>query len=80
MRAVRGALVASGAMAGLTKFRSAAVIADEEGPAGFAVVLVLTAFGDIALIDASVVVQQNGRDVQSVGARHAIFAVVAWNG
>jgi len=77
---MRVALVASGTMTCLAKLRYAAVIADEEGAACFAIVLVLTAFRHIALVDASVVMQQYGGDVQTVGTRHAVFAVVARNG
>lgn len=77
MRTVRVALVASCTMACLAELRYATVITDEEGAASFAIVLIPAAFGYIALVDAAVVMQQNGGNVQSVGTRHAIFAVVA---
>ena len=70
-------MVASCTMACLAELRYATVITDEEGAAGFAIVLIPAAFGYIALVDAAVVMQQNGGNVQSVGTRHAIFAVVA---
>lgn len=53
---------------------------NEEGPAGFTVMPILTVLGSIALVGASVAAQQNGWGVQSVEARHAIFAIIAWNG
>ena len=64
-------------MACLAELRYATVITDEEGAAGFAIVLIPATFGYIALVDAAVVMQQNGGNVQSVGTRHAILAVVA---
>ena len=70
LRTVRVALVASCTMACLAELRYAAVITDEEGAAGFAIVLIPAAFGYIALVDAAVVMQQNGGNVQSVGTRH----------
>ena len=66
-------------MACLAELRYAAVITDEEGAAGFAIVLIPAAFGYIALVDAAVVMQQNGGNVQSIGTRHAILAIVAGN-
>ena len=74
---MRVALVASCTMACLAELRYATVITDEEGAAGFAIVLIPATFGYIALVDAAVVMQQNGGNVQSVGTRHAILAVVA---
>ena len=80
LRAVGATLVAPDAMAGLTEFRHVAVITYKVGATGTAVVLVLRAFGNVSFVQAFVVVQQDGRDVYPVGARHTILTVVARDG
>ena len=77
LRAMFYALAAADAVAGLAQFGYAAVVADKECPAGFAVVAVLPAGGEVAFIDAFVVMQQYCGDVDAVGAGHAVLAVVA---
>ena len=34
----------------------------------------------VAFVHALVIMQQYARDVDAVGARHAVLAIVAWNG
>ena len=77
LRAVFVALAASGAMVSLTQCRDCAVIADQIRTACLAVVLGFAAVCDIPFIHAFVVMQEDGRDVDAVRARHAVFAVVA---
>ena len=71
--AVGGALAAADAMVGLAELRDAAVVAYQEGAAGLPVVLSLVGFGDVPLVDAFVVVEEDSRDVEPVGAGHAVF-------
>lgn len=80
LRAMRAALVAADAMVGLAKFRNAAVVAYQVGTAGFAILLVLRVFDYVSFIEAFVVMQEDGRDIDAVRAGHAIFAVVAGDG
>lgn len=79
LRTVGRTLVAPDTVAGLAELRHAAVVTDKESAAGTAVVL-LTAAGHIPLVDALVVMQQDGGYVYSVRARHTILAVVARDG
>ena len=73
------ALSAPDAVVGLAQFGHTAVVSHQEGTACLAVVLVLAAFGHIALVHTLVVVQQDGRNVYAIGAGHAILAIVARN-
>ena len=66
-------------MARLTQFRDTAVISHEKGPACFPVILLLHAFRDVSLIQTFIVMEQNGRNVQTIRAGHTILAVVAGN-
>lgn len=79
LRTVGRTLVAPDTVAGLAELRHAAVVTDKESAAGTAVVL-LTAAGHIPLVDALVVMQQDGGYVYSVRTRHTILAVVARDG
>lgn len=79
LRTVGNALVAAYAVARLTEFRHTAVVPHKKSAARPAEVFVLNIFGDISLVETFVVVQQNGRYVESVGAWHAVFAVVTRN-
>ena len=74
------ALAATGAAVGLAETGNTAVIAYQEGAACLAVILVLAVLRHVALVDAAVVVQQDGWNIQSIGARHTVFAVVARHG
>ena len=65
---------------GLAQLGHGAVVAHEEGAAHLGIALVLTALGDVAFVDALVVVEQYGRDIESVGTGHTVLAVVAGNG
>ena len=78
--AVRYALSASYAMAGLAKFRYTPVVSHEVCPAGFSVFRILARSRDVAFVEAFVVVQQDGRNVEAVRTRHAVFAVIARDG
>lgn len=80
LRTVRVALAATGAAVGLAETGNTAVIAYQEGAACLAVILVLAVLRHVALVDAAVVVQQDGWNIQSIGARHTVFAVVARHG
>ena len=77
LRTMRIALAAAYAMAGLAQPGHTAVIADKECTTGLPVMPVALAAGHVPLIDALVVVEQDSGDVQPVGTRHAILAVVA---
>ena len=79
LRTVYAALVAAYASVCLTEFRNGSVVAYKICTTGLSVVLRFLALGYVAFIDAFVVVQEDGRDVDAVWARHAVFAVVAWN-
>lgn len=76
------------AVTGLTQTRHRAVITDEEGTTSFAELLQVIVrhlffvvnLHHIALVDTLVVMQQDGRDVEAIGTRHAVVAVVARNG
>ena len=74
---MRIALVAANAVVCLPELWHRTVVADKECSACFFVVCGLLGFWNVAMVDALVVVDKNGRDVQSVRARHAIFTVVA---
>ena len=77
LRTVGRALVASDAMAGLAETGHTAVITYEERTTGTAVVLILTVTGHIPLVDTFIIMQQDGRNVDAVRARHTILTVVA---
>ena len=74
------ALVAAYTVVGLAELGHGAVITHEEGTTHVGIALVLTALGDVALVDTLVVVEQYGGYIESVGTRHAILAFDAWNG
>ena len=74
------ALFATDAVVGLADGRDGPVVAHEIGPAQLAVILLLGALGDLALVDAFVVVLEYSRNIDSVGARHTVLAVVAVDG
>ena len=74
------ALLAPDAMAGLTQLGHAPVITDQVGTPGLAVVLVARALGDVALVHALIVVQQDRGNVDAIRAGHAILAIVARDG
>ena len=78
--AMGAALAAADAMGRLTQLGYAPVVSHEIGAAGLAVLRVGGGLGDVALIEAFVVMQQYRWDVQTVGARHAVLAVVAGDG
>lgn len=79
LRAVRRTLVAADAVTRLPQFRNTAVVSDQVGPSGLPIIFVLCADRNIPLVEAFVVVQQDCRNIQPVGAGHAVFAVVARN-
>lgn len=79
LRAVRDALAAGDAVAGLAKLGHSAVVANEEGTSCLTVVFGLLALWHISLVHALVVVHEDGWDVESIRTRHAVFAVVAGN-
>ena len=70
-------LVAPDTMVCLAQLGYATVISHQERTARLAVVLVLLVLGYVTLVDALVVVKQDGRYIDAIGTRHAIFAVVA---
>lgn len=78
--AVFHTFLASDAVIGLAELRNAPVVAYEECATGFAVVLRLGVFRNVALIDTFVVVQKHTGYIQTVGAGHTVFAVVAGHG
>ena len=67
-------------MARLTKTRHAAVVAHKESLAFARIFRVLRRRRHIALVHALVVMHENGRYVDAVRTRHAVFAVVARDG
>ena len=79
LRTMLHALAATDAVVGLPELGHSTVVAHQEGAASLPIVGVLAAFGHIALVDALVVVEQDGRNINAVGAGHAILAVVAGN-
>ena len=79
LRTMGHALVAAYASVCLTEFRNGSVVAYKICTTGLPVVLRFLALGYVAFIYAFVVVKEDGRDVYTVWARHAVFAVVAWN-
>ena len=69
--AVFEALLARYAMAGLTDGRDGPVVAHKVGPAQLAVVFLLSALGDLALVDTCVVVLEYSRNVHTeIGRAH----------
>ena len=62
---MRGTLVASDAMTGLSQFRYTAVVAYKESASCFFVVFTCLALRNIPFVDTLVIVQQDGRDVQA---------------
>lgn len=79
LRAVGTAPVAAYAMTRLAKLGHTAVVAHKEGPACAAIALVLRRQWHIALVEAFVIVPENGRYIKAVRAGHAIFAIGARN-
>ncbi len=73
-------LAAPDAVVGLTQLGHAAVIANEEGLAGAGVIRVVAVAGEITLGDTLVVVGEHTGDIDAIGARHAVLAVVARDG
>lgn len=74
------ALAATDAVVCLPQTRDIAVVADEESAACALVIGILVAFvRQITFFDAFIVVGEDGRDIDSVWARHAIIAFVAWD-
>ena len=67
-------------MVGLAQFWHAAVVAHEEGTARFLVIGVGGFPHHILGAEALVVVNENAGNVDAVGARHTVFAVVTRNG
>ena len=74
------AFAALNAMVGLAKLWHTAVVTNKEGTTCFLVVLCLLAFRNISGVDTFVIVNKDGRNVEAIGARHTIFAVVAIDG
>ena len=64
----------------LAQTRHAAVVSYEEGAALASILRVLKMSRHVALLDALVVVGEDGRYVDAVGAGHAVVALVARNG
>lgn len=79
LRAVRHALFAARAQARLAEPGNGAVVAHEVRPPRARVPGLKPAFGNHALVQALVVVQENRRYVERIRARHAILAIVARN-
>ena len=79
LRAVYVALPATDAVVGLPETRHAAVVPHQERPTRLTVTLALRRGDDVALVHTLVVMQQHRRNVNAVGTRHAILAVVAWD-
>ena len=69
LRTVGRTLVAPDAMAGLAELRHAAVIVHKECTTGASVVLILSVAGHISLVDALVIMQEDGGDVYSVSGK-----------
>ena len=67
-------------MARLPEFGNRAVVTDEERPAGLPVAGVLPVLGHIAFVHAAVVVGEDRRDVQPIGAGHAVLTLGAGHG
>ena len=74
------ALIASDAMAGLAEFRNAPVVTHQERAACFPVIGVLLAGSNVPFVQAFVVMQKDGWNVDTVRAGHAILAIVARDG
>lgn len=77
LRTVRRALIAAYTVTRLAKSGHGPVIADKECSPGLGVILVLTVLRHIPLVHALVVVKKYGRNIDTVGAWHAVLAVVA---
>ena len=67
-----GALSAVYTVVGLTKTRYTAIITHKESLPCAAVILILQTFGNIALVDALVIVRKDSGNVDAVRTRHAI--------
>ncbi len=87
LRAMGHTMAATDAMAGLAKLGNGAVVADEEGPTatpvlGIALALLRIALyvGQVAVLNTFIIMREDGRDVQPVGAGHTVVALVAGNG
>ena len=72
-------LATSDASVGLSELRNSPVVAHEICPSGLLITFGFNALRNFSLIHAFVVMQKDCRDVDSIGARHAVFAVIAWN-
>ncbi len=79
LRAMRLASAAGYAVVCLTQARNRPVVTHEERLACLAVVLGLGAFGNIALIDTFIIMEQNAGNVEAVRTGHAVFAVITRN-
>jgi hypothetical protein len=66
-------------MVGLAQFFHIPVKLDEECAAGFTVIGVLDIVRKVAFIKAPVVMVKNPRDVNAIGAGHAVLAACAHN-
>ena len=77
LRAMFYALAAADAVAGLAQARYTAVVPNEEGPACLTVVGMLLRSGQIALVHTFIIMYQHGGNVDTIGARHAVFVVVS---
>lgn len=71
------ALATRHAMVGLAKLGHAAIISHEEVVTLLLVRLALSALRKVALLYHLVVMREDGRNVDAVGARHAVVALVA---
>lgn len=80
LRTMRGTLVASDAMTGLSQFRYTAVVAYKESASCFFVVFTCLALRNIPFVDTLVVMYENGRNIDAVWTGHAIFTVITGDG
>ena len=70
-------MVAANAVVGLSKAWHAAVVAHKESLARLGVLGVLAVLNHKSLVDTFIVMAENARNIESVGARHTILAGVA---
>jgi hypothetical protein len=61
-------------MRGLTEFRNTTIVADKKFPSCLFIVLATGAFKQTPAADTVVVMSENARYIQSVFARHTVFA------
>lgn len=78
--AMRNTLVTTDAMVSLAQPGNTSVIPDQKSTARLTIIFSLTTLRHMALIHTFVIMQQYGRNIDTIRTRHAILTVIARNG